>query len=112
MTDADFLWKLITVGLVLANFAGTIVGIVVAFKRSPAFPEEAYQKFVTREQCVLTHEKADKALEEHRLHTAKIDGEQFEQIRQNRAASESDFKTLERAIGRLEGAPPIGRIKG
>lgn len=111
MTDAEFLFRLIVTGGILLNFVGQIVAIVVAFKRTPPFPEEAYQRFVTRDQCAATHAKSDRYVEDLKSHTAGIHAEIFGQIRETRSAFEADLKPIERAIGRLEGAP-AGQRKG
>ena len=94
MSDGDFLWKLIAV---LSNVM-CLVTMLFSLRRSPPISEELYKDFATKE-----------ALNELKTHNSAVHKELFELTRQMQKAHSEDLKTIERAVGKLEGV--IGELK-
>lgn len=128
MSDADFLWKLITISMMLATLAGTIISVVVALRRKPPLVEELYRSYATKaeleesfksfraSQSIVCDRHArelqearrarDEELRELREHNDSVHKELFGVIRSTQEAIHKDVQVLERAIGRLEGIKP------
>lgn len=99
MSEGNFLWLLIlTLGQVMA-----VVSSIYSMRRKPPLAEELYADFARTRDIEQIIDRWDRELAELRAHEEKVHAEVFAQIRNASASHQADFKTLERAMGRIEG---------
>ena len=94
MIDADpaFMSKLVIGLTALISLAGAVIAIVAIFRRPLPFPEEATNKFATKEDLDSFEDK-----------TTRTWGELFDLLRQQKSAVDASFADMERGLGRIEG---------
>ncbi len=99
ISNGDFVWLMIITGSQIVNLIATLY----SFRRSPPISEELYKDFVTKKDLLENCKKHYEEVQSFREHNTEVHSEMFKQIDQLQKAWSEDLKTLERAIGRLEG---------
>ena len=106
MNEGDFLWLAILSVSQVANLVATLS----SFRRKPPMAEELYKDFLAKSDHELKCKEIQRRMEALDNHNTATHVQIFAAIRQNQVAVQTDFQTLERGLGRVEGQ--LKRIAG